>query len=74
MCLSAWGRSARPQGEALRFHAGHGLRNKPHCWTPNFSVGTCLFLRSLSSSISTSYNIKKSALHATSCCDDSMHV
>jgi hypothetical protein len=22
MCLSAWGRSARPQVEALRFHAG----------------------------------------------------
>jgi hypothetical protein len=24
MCLSAWGRSARPQVEALRSHAGHG--------------------------------------------------
>jgi hypothetical protein len=23
--LSAWGRSARPQVEALRCHAGHGL-------------------------------------------------
>jgi hypothetical protein len=26
MCLSVWGRSARPQVEALRCHAGHGLR------------------------------------------------
>jgi hypothetical protein len=25
MCLSAWGRSERPQVEVLRCHAGHGL-------------------------------------------------
>jgi hypothetical protein len=25
-CLSAWGRSVRPHVEALRSHAGHGLK------------------------------------------------
>jgi hypothetical protein len=30
MCLSAWGRSARPQVEALRFHAGHRLSLRGH--------------------------------------------
>jgi hypothetical protein len=36
-CLSAWGRSALPQVEALRCHAGHGLRTGPESSTAAIS-------------------------------------
>jgi hypothetical protein len=34
-CLSARGRSARPQVEALRFHAGHGLMKRSRSKRPS---------------------------------------
>jgi hypothetical protein len=41
-CLSAWGRSARPQMEALRCHAGHGLNYPVRYEKSLISIGVVL--------------------------------